>query len=78
MTDLLHRRDHMFGSQAEADLDRQALASEQIDDRQGSELASIGQLIGHKVHSPDIVRALRGSLEDPMDRRDVPPGPLSP
>jgi hypothetical protein len=68
----------MFRSQAEADLDRQALASKQIDDRQRPKLSSVGQLIGHKIHSPDIVRAARWPLHFPMHRRHVPPRPLSP
>ena len=65
----------VLGFEAASDLHRQAFSCEQIDHGQGSEASSIGQLIEHKVHTPDLIAPLGGCAHQPMHRTDMTPGP---
>ena len=54
-------------------VDRQALAREEIDDRQRAEPPAIGQLVGDEIHAPDVVARRRGSSLLAVHRRRVSP-----
>jgi hypothetical protein len=49
----------MFAPQTLTDLDRQSLAAEHVDHRQGPELVAIAKLIMDEVEAPDFVGLFR-------------------
>ena len=74
----LERGRHIVAAQASTDVDRQAFAREEIDDRQRTKAPTIGQLIGDEVHAPDVVAGRRGSPLLPVHRRRVAPRTFPP
>src|SRR5436309_1955218 len=58
------------------DLDRQSLARERIDDRQGPQPAAVEQRVGDEVHRPTLVRPECRRLTLTVCRADVPARPL--
>lgn len=46
---MIQHRHHLFASQTRTGFNRQTFSRQYIEDRQGSEAAAIGQLIGHKI-----------------------------
>src|SRR5262249_6177687 len=59
-----------------ADVDRQALAREQVDDRQRAEAVAIRELVRDEVHSPDLIAGHGRPTALAMDRGRVAPRPL--
>jgi hypothetical protein len=65
-------------AQALADRDRQALSREEIDHGQRSEPPAIRELVGDKIHAPDVVARRRRSSLLAMHGRHVAPRTLPP
>ena len=68
--------DDIAPAETVTDVDRQALACEQVQHGQRAESPTIRQLIGDKVHAPDVIASGRGASLLAVDRRRVTPGPL--
>ena len=70
--------DHVTAAQALAHVDRQALAREEIEHGEGTEPPPVGELIGHEVHTPDVIPCGRGSSLLTVHGRGVAPWALPP
>src|SRR5690349_11599924 len=74
----LERGDDIATAESLADVYRQTFPREEIEDGQRSEASSIGELVGDKVHTPDVIACRRWSTLLPMHSGRMAPGPLSP
>jgi hypothetical protein len=61
---------------APTDLNGQRLATEQINDGQGTEARAVGQLIGHEVQSPDRIGSIGLEALPAIDDHLAPLGQL--
>lgn len=69
----LERGGDGLAAQSVPDVNREALAREEIDHGQGAKPSSIRQLVGHEIHTPDVVARRRWTSLLPVDRRRVTP-----
>ncbi len=70
--------DDVFAAKALPDFDRQSLAAEHVDHRQGPELVAIAKLIVDEVEAPDFVGLLRLKPLLPVDDHLATARPLAP
>src|SRR6267143_4306882 len=69
----LEGRDDIPSTEPLADIDRQALAGEEVDHRQCAEAPTIRELVGHEVHTPDLIARHCRPTSLSMDRARMPP-----
>src|SRR5215468_1346626 len=75
-TEAFERRDDVPSTESLTNIDRQTLTRKQIDHRQRAEPSPIGELVGHKVHAPNLVARPGGPTPLAMDRGRMAPRSL--